>query len=141
MIRLALTLVLMAGTAQAQASNAARYLVRENLEEACNGGPGEAGPGSIFEEDFDADGKRDLMIVHEMITCRPEDSSHGRSSLCGMQVCTVRLYLRRGSLLSLQEDFLGGGVSVNTAATPPIVSGYAHGGATWSFRWRDGAFR
>ncbi|MFW2543344.1 hypothetical protein ACN2XU_11930 [Primorskyibacter sp. 2E107] len=127
--------------AAAQSSNAAQYLLRQNLVEACGGAGGTAAPGTVIEADLDADGRQDLLIAHEMIECRTGSAPYGRSMLCGMQVCTVRIYLRRGNLLALTTDFLGGGVTVNRNATPPLISGYAHGGGPWAIRWRDGAFR
>ncbi|WP_425099780.1 hypothetical protein [Tropicibacter sp. S64] len=141
MIRLIALLLCLPVAATAQSSKAAAYLLDQNIAEACNGGPGTAGPGTLVEADFDGDGRQDLLIAHEGIACRTADSPLGRSGLCGMQVCSVRIYLRRGQLLDLKEDFLGGGITVDTRATPPVIGGYAHGGARWSMRWQNGGFR
>ena len=133
--------VLSAGPLKAQSSNAARYLAAENLVDACGDAPGRFGPGGLIEADFDADGRTDLLVSHEAVRCGGDAASSGRSLMCGMQVCSVRIYLRRGQVLALVEDFLGGGVTVNADATPPVVSGYAHGGAAWSRRWSGDRFR
>lgn len=138
---IALSLIAAAGAAKAQSSNAARYLAKQNISEACNGGAGDFRPGALIEADLDMDGRNDLIVVHEGIRCTGGTTAYGHSAMCGMQVCSVRIYLRRGDLLQLQSDFLGGGVAVNQATTPPVISGYAHGGDTWAIRWTGDRFR
>ncbi|WP_306132705.1 hypothetical protein [Roseivivax marinus] len=122
----------------AQSSNAARYLLQQELSKACefSGGGGQISNGGLMERDFDGDGRDDLLIAHEAIRC----GGSGRSSFCGMQVCSVRIWLRRGDLLTLEKDMLGGGIEVS-GGTPPTISGYGHGGGQWSMRWSGGAFR
>lgn len=124
-------------SAVAQSSNAARYLMNEELATACEGRGGPARiDGGLVERDFDGDGRIDLLIAHDGIAC----GSTGRSGFCGAQVCTVKVWLRRGDLLRLESEFLGGGVNVDDG-TPPTISGYGHGGGTWSMRWDGTGFR
>lgn len=141
MIRVLLTALILCspGGVVAQSSNAARYLLKENIAEGCTEGTGHIDPRALIEADLDGDGRDDLIIAHEGIRCGTSDTR--RSLLCGMQVCSVKIYMRRGDLLRLQEDFLGSGIAVNDNAMPPIVSGYAHGGGKWSLRWSGAGFR
>jgi len=121
----------------AAGSKAADYLVREQIAEACAGQPGRIDPATVIERDLTGDGKADLIISHEGITC----SGGGRSQMCGMQVCSVMIYVREGALLKLAVgDRLGGGVTVGDGAIPAI-SMHGHGGARGSLRWNGSAFR
>ena len=125
--------------AAAQSSNAARYLQGEAIAEACGGGTGSLDPKGLIERDLDGDGEVDLVISHEWIECT-SGGQFGRSLNCGMQVCTVLIYLRRGQLLQLTDEFLGGGVEVGPGQIPEIT-GFAHGGGTWSIRWNGREFK
>ncbi|SFJ38856.1 hypothetical protein [Jannaschia pohangensis] len=134
-MRLALCLALLASPVAAQQSNAARYLVAEELAAACEdrGGQFESG---IFETDFDGDGQLDLMLHHEGIVC---NGVPGRSLFCGAQACTLKIWLRRGDLLKLADEALLASVTVDSA-TPPVVRGYQHGGQELAFRWTGTGF-
>ncbi|GIT91278.1 hypothetical protein JANAI62_17340 [Jannaschia pagri] len=137
MIRLVLAFALLGSPAAAQSSNAARYLAAQEVSEACDGRGGTVSDG-LFERDLDGDGRDDLLIAHEGIRCA--GGGFARSAYCGMQVCTVKIWLRRGDLLKLEEEFLGGGITLGPTSVP-VISGYAHGGASWSMRWSGGGFR
>ena len=80
----------------AQSSNAARYLLQQELSKACefSGGGGQISNGGLMERDFDGDGRDDLLIAHEAIRCggsgrgakshadsdpRPDANSHATS--------------------------------------------------------------
>ena len=88
---LALGLIGLAGPAAAQTSNAAAYLLDEQLTAAC-GTDASAfmDPAGLIERDFDGDGRLDLLISHEGITC-PNAEFNTRSGYCGVQVCSVLL--------------------------------------------------
>lgn len=129
-------LALLAAPAAA-GSRAAGYLIAEQIAEACEGQPGEIDPEAAIERDLTGDGKADLIISHEGITC----SGGARSLMCGMQVCSVMIYVREGSLLKLAVgDLLGGGVTVD-GGNIPTISMHGHGGARGSIRWNGSAFR
>ncbi|SLN46747.1 hypothetical protein ROJ8625_02262 [Roseivivax jejudonensis] len=123
--------------ASAQSSNAARYLLEQELSAACTGIDGRARlDGGLVERDLDGDGRQDLLISHEGIVC----GQTRRSGFCGAQVCSVKIWLRRGDLLELETEFLGGGITVGTGARPTI-SGFGQGGKGWTTRWDGTAFR
>lgn len=138
-IRILTCLVLLALAAPADArSKAAAYLVKEQIASACDGGRGSIDPAGIVERDLDGDGRDDLIIAHEWISCA-SGGQFGRSTFCGMQVCSVMIYLRRGSLLTLVHETLGGGVTVG-AGDVPAISMNAHGGSRGSVKWNGRAF-
>ncbi|MEL6587803.1 MAG: hypothetical protein AAFY65_13775 [Pseudomonadota bacterium] len=137
MIRLALLLIGLAAPAMAQQSNAARYLLGQEVANACNGAAGRISPGSLIERDLTGDGRDDLIIAHEGIRCSGGGSA--RSLECGMQVCTTKIWVRQGDLLVEKAFFLGGGIAV-AGGNPPAITGYAHGGKTWSMRWNGRSF-
>jgi hypothetical protein len=123
------------GPAEAR-SNAAQWLVDREIAEACDGNPGSIDPSGAIERDLDGDGRDDFLLAHEAITCQGDMA---RSLFCGMQVCTVKIFLRRGDLLEQAVDMLGGGVEVG-AGPVPAISMYAHGGARGQLRWNGRAF-
>jgi len=59
-----------------------------NLPSACDGGRGSIDPAGVIERDLDGDGRDDLIIAHEAISCT-SGGQFGRSMFCGMQVCSV----------------------------------------------------
>ncbi len=130
-------LLALAAPAEAR-SKAATFLVKEQIASACEGGRGSIDPAGVIERDLDGDGRDDLIIAHEAISCK-SGGQFGRSTFCGMQVCSVMFYLRRGSLLQLTHEMLGGGVSVGGGAVP-VVSMNAHGGSRGSVKWNGRAF-
>ncbi|QUJ75853.1 hypothetical protein KDD17_13025 [Sulfitobacter albidus] len=132
-----LAATILAGPAQAQsASKAARYLMAQEIKQGCAGG-GKFTAADAVERDLDGDGRKDLLLSHDQLRCRGEQPISKR---CGMQVCTVKIFLRRGDLLQPVADFLGGGVTVGPTNVP-VISGYAHGGDPWAIRWNGRAFR
>ncbi len=65
-----LATILAAAIAPAAAySNAANYLIAEQIASACEGNVGEIDPGSVIERDLTGDGKADLILSHEGINC------------------------------------------------------------------------
>ncbi|ANV99335.1 hypothetical protein LMTR13_03235 [Bradyrhizobium icense] len=127
-----------AGASQPAArSKAADYLIREQISDACERRGGRIDPAAVIERDLTGDGKADLIISHEGITC----TGGGRSSACGMQVCSVMIYVREGPLLKLAVgDLLGMMVTVD-AGRIPTVRWRGHGGSPRAMRWNGGAFR
>lgn len=113
-------------------SKGADYLVREQIAEACNG-QGKIDPAAVIERDLTGDGKDDLVISHEGITC----AGGGRSSFCGAQLCSVNIYVRRGALLKLEREMLGSGVTVKDG----IIHMHALGGKPGMVKWNGREFR
>jgi hypothetical protein len=114
-------------------SKAAQYLVREQIAEACDGKHGKIDPGAVIERDLTGDGRDDLIISHEGITC----GNGERGGSCGMQVCSVMIYIRRGALLVLAREMLGAGVTVRDA----VIHMHAHGGKRGTVKWNGREFR
>lgn len=125
------------GAAAAQSySKAAQYLMAQEIKGACPSG-GRFNASGAIERDLNGDGRKDLILSHGGLTCK---GSNRISGYCGMQVCTVKIFVRQGSLLKLKSDFLGGGVTLGPTNVP-VISGYAHGGAPWAIRWDGRNFR
>ncbi|WP_298858455.1 hypothetical protein [uncultured Sulfitobacter sp.] len=125
------------GAAAAQSySKAARYLMAQEIKAACPLGGRFTSKGAI-ERDLNGDGRKDLLLSHGELRCK---GSRTLSKYCGMQVCTVKIFVRQGQLLKLSSDFLGGGVTLGPTNVP-VISGYAHGGAPWAIRWNGRNFR
>lgn len=128
MIRIAaLGLVVLGGCAGSVAaqsySKAAQYLIAQEIKAACPSGGRFSAEGAI-ERDLTGDGRKDLVLSHGALTCK---GNNRISNYCGMQACTVKLFVREGQLLSLKSDLLGGGVTLDPTNVP-LISGYAHGG-------------
>ncbi len=118
-------------------SKAADYLVREQIADACEAKGGKIDPAAVIERDLTGDGKADLIISHDGISC----SGGGRSTACGMQVCAVKIYVRDGALLKLAVgDLLGTAVKVGDGAVPTI-EWRIHGGSGRMTKWNGQAFR
>jgi len=132
---LATGLALIAGPAAAY-SNAAEYLIAQEVAAGCNGGAGTIAPDGVIERDLTGDGRADLVLAHDGIAC----AGGGRSNACGAQVCSVLIYVRRGALLELEEELLGTGVTVEGGGVPEIRF-FGHGGGARSIRWDGQAFR
>lgn len=132
-----LAILLLLAPAPAQAlSAAARFLIDEAVAEGCPSG-GSMDTSRVVERDLDGDGRADLILSHEWVTCTGGGSSI--SGLCGMQVCTTYIYLRRGDLLVEQASFLNSVVSVGDGPRPAITL-RSHGGATGTIRWDGRSF-
>lgn len=133
----ALAFIAVAAPLSAQSySKAAQYLMAQEITAACPSG-GHFAPQGAIERDLNGDGRKDFLLSHDQVTCK---GSNKISRSCGMQVCTVKIFLREGQLLKLKSDFLGGGVTVGPTRVP-VISGYAHGGDPWAIRWNGRAFR
>ena len=136
---LACLAVVLAVTAPAQArSRAADYLVAEQIAAACNGGSGTIEPVGVIERDLTGDGAADLIIAHEAITCTGGGHT-GRSLYCGMQVCSVHFFVRRGALLEPVLEMFGGGVAAGPGDVP-VITMHGHGGGQGSVRWNGRTF-
>ncbi len=135
-----LTLVILMGSlfaSQAVAeSRAAAYLAKQEINEGCDGRQGRIDPAGLIERDLDGDGLADLIISHEAIECAGRMS---RSNHCGMQVCSVLFYVRRGSLLQKVHDMLGANVKVGRERIPKVHMD-AHGGGGGYVRWNGKSF-
>lgn len=117
-------------------SKAADWLVQEQIAEGCgNNRPGRFAPSALIERDLTGDGKKDLIISHDGLTC----GSGARSSFCGMRTCTVILYVREGDLLRKSKDVLSIGVTVG-AGNPPAIELIGNDFQERTMRWDGRAF-
>ena len=131
---LPLLLALAVSTAAAEVrAETVREIVAREVADACGGAPGKLARDGLIARDLDGDGREDLIVSHEWITCAEGGGMGGRSLFCGMQVCSVNIYVARGSGLVPEREMLGGGVRVGPGARPEITM-YAHGGSEGSFR-------
>lgn len=117
-------------------SGAAAYLLKQEITDGCESGKGTIGPSGAIERDLDGDGLLDLIIAHDAIQCSGQAT---RSRNCGMQVCSVIFYLKRGRLLRKAGDMLGSNVQVASGTVPRIYM-FAHGGRRGSVRWNGRSF-
>ncbi len=115
-------------------SKAAQWLVKEEIAAACENGRGSIDPSGVIERDLNGDGRADLIISHDAIHC-----GRDRSDFCGMQVCTVLFYIRRGDLLVKVQEMLGANVEVRSGRVPAIFLS-AHGGGGGAVRWNGRRF-
>ena len=117
-------------------SKAAAYLIKQEIAEGCESHQGTMGASGAIERDLDGDGLPDLIIAHDEIHCSGQST---RSTNCGMQICSVTFYMRRGQLLQKIHDMLGSGVSVGNERIPKVHM-YAHGGRRGFVRWNGHGF-
>lgn len=117
-------------------SKAAAYLVEKEIAGACNGENGSIKKSAVIERDLTGDGRNDLIVSHEGITC----ANGGRSGFCGAQVCSFNIYIREGELLKPNKEMLGMGVHVSSEATPTIYW-HTRGDSVQKFRWNGKEFR
>lgn len=140
MIRAALllaTLFTTAFTSHADAqSKAVAYLVKQEITEGCESHRGTMDPAGIIERDLDGDGLPDLILADDALKC---SGASERSVNCGMQVCSVTFYLRRGPLLQKVHEMLGAGVTVGAERIPKVTM-FAHGGSRGFVRWNGHTF-
>lgn len=118
-------------------SNAAGYVVAQEVSAACAGGPGRYDPAYVVERDLDGDGRDDLVISHEGIDC----DGTGRSAECGMMLCGIKIWLRRGTLLVPAVDDLMGYDFAVGEGRPPEIRWVAQNGVPMSIRWDGTGFR
>lgn len=125
-----------AGAQQQKLSNAAAYLLNEQLGVACESRGGWVDPSGFIESDFTGDGKADLLIDHRGFRCHGKPSA---SLQCGMQVCSTRIYVREGQLLHLKweahamQPEIGGGRF-------PVIRLRGHGGTPGAIQWNGSSF-
>ncbi len=128
-------LALLVAPAVAHAQTAAD-LVRKEIAKACDGKRGQIAPNAVIERDLTGDGQVDLIISHEGITC----PGSGRSGFCGMQVCSVMIYVRSGAVLKLALERLGSSVKVGDGPIP-VIQMDAQGGPGRPLKWNGREFR
>jgi hypothetical protein len=126
---------LAAAGAKAQ-SGSAKSIIQAQIREACGASGGRMQKGGAITRDLTGDGKADLLIDHDRIACR----GGGRSGFCGMQICSVYIYVNRNGRLTKSLDTLGGGVTIGKGKRPSI-SMHAHGGKSRRIRWDGKRFR
>ena len=119
-------------------SKATAYLVKQEIARGCDGKKGTIEKSAIIERDLTGDGRKDLIISHEGLTCAGDERK--RSGFCGIRVCSFNIYIRRGKLLKLQIEMLGMGLHV-TKGRIPTIHWYAHDGSAQKFRWDGKRFR
>ena len=112
-------------------SNAERWLVNQAIFEGCEGAGGRFDTG-VYRNDLDGDGRADLIIDHNGLTCFGNIRS---SSFCG-QLCSVDIYLRRGNLLQYTTNYLGFVENISNGIRPIItlLSRGSHGAVQWNGR-------
>ena len=85
--------ILSVGDAAAQSySKAARYLMAQEIKASCPMGGRFTSKGAI-ERDLTGDGRKDLVLAHGELRCK---GNRSLSKYCGMQVCTVKIFVREG---------------------------------------------
>jgi len=122
------------GGARAQSTDAqTREVLMREIAEACEGARGKIAREGAIERDLDGDGLDDLIVSHEHIDCGGGGGGiAGRSLFCGMQVCSVNVYMRSPEGLVLEHETLGGGVEVGPGPVPTVRM-YQHGGGEVTF--------
>ncbi|MEX0404830.1 hypothetical protein ABGN05_04035 [Aquibium sp. LZ166] len=115
-------------------SKAAKYLIDQEVSKACEG-PGTIRPESAIERDITGDGRDDLIINHRGIWC-----GSSQSGFCGMQLCDVLIYVRKGSLLHLELETMSGSLRLSDE-NPPDIYLSSHGGDEVPIKWDGNKFR
>ena len=80
----------------------------------------------------------DLIVSHEGIAC--SGAGPGRSGFCGIQLCAVNIYVRRGGALALSKEMLGMHMRVGEGSAPAIYM-YGQGDREITLRWDGQRFR
>ena len=128
---------LAAWPASAQDSNAARWLVSERLSAVCETGQGLFDVQGIIEEDLTGDGRADLILFDDYVTCA---GRHFRPSTCDAGACEFTVYVREGRLLQPKlSDRTVERLEVLRGEPPVIV--YAQRDGVRSVRWNGRIFR
>lgn len=130
-----LAMTISASEAQTQ-SKAVAYLVKQEIAEGCESRKGTMDRSGIIERDLNGDGLPDLILADDALRCSGQSE---RSLNCGMQVCSVTFYLRRGELLQKVHEMLGADVTVGTGQNPKVFMD-AHGGTRGFVRWNGRTF-
>lgn len=118
-------------------SNAANYLIDQQIAAACDGKAGRIDPDSVIERDLTGDGRADLIIHHHGIGC----FDAGRSNYCGAQECSFLIYVRRGTLFTLAGEFAGVEWIRVSEGRIPTIHTVAHGGKPIAVSWNRRKFR
>ena len=128
---------LCAAPAAAQDSNAARWLVTERLSTVCENGQGLFSAEGIIEEDLTGDGRPDLILFDDFVTCA---GRRFRASTCESGECEFNVYVREGALLQPKlSDRTVERLDV-LAGEPPVIV-YAQRDGVRSVRWDGRLFR
>ena len=130
--------LLVAFPAAAQDSNAARWLVTERLSAVCEDGQGLFDPRGIIEEDLTGDGRPDLILFDDFVTC--SGGRRFRPLTCVDGECEFNVYVREGALLQPKlSDRTVERLDV-LVGTPPVIV-YAQRDGVRAVRWNGRAFR
>ena len=110
--------------------------VQAMLTDACQSRGGELDHAGMRVTDLDGDGTVDLLFDEGFVTCKGAQS---RSINCGMQVCSMHVFLWRDGGLRRAGLWLNGFGGL-TDDTPPGIEIISHGGATGVMRWNGQGF-
>ena len=117
-------------------SSAAAWLQNEAVDYACQGAGGSMNNQGMTIADLDGDGRDDLLLQHEWITC-----NQGLPITCGAKgICEIHIFLRRGSLLTKNIEFMGIGVEFDKQSPPTIKTQDFQLQDVYT-RWVGGQFR
>ncbi|AXS41032.1 hypothetical protein [Breoghania sp. L-A4] len=135
----ALTAIALTAPQDAQArSNAARYLINQQIAEGCEGGQGTFEDAGVIEQDITGDGRPDLILDHGGLSCT--GGMMTRSLFCGARACSVLIYVREGDLLVLKEETLSIGAALGRG-TPPVIELMSHSFQERRISWDGRRFR
>jgi hypothetical protein len=121
--------------ALALSPEAARIATSE-AQYGCEGPGGRFSAKGAIERDLTGDGKPDLLINHDELTC---SSSIGRSGSCGAAACTVKIFVREGTRLREVLDILSASVEIGPGSPPRIE--LSRGPNSHAYRWNGRAFK
>lgn len=108
--------------------------ILEAVTYACDSPNGKMSDGSVFIQDLDGDGKKDLILDHAGISC-----TASMNISCGAQVCTTQLFLFRNGDLENVQEILNTVTGVSSDPVPEI-SIYGHGGTQGKIKWNGKQF-
>ena len=121
--------------AQDDLSAATKWLMGEQIAQACEStGRFESG---VYERDLTGDGRRDLILSHDGITC---DGAFRRSGFCGAQVCSTLFYVGAADGTLVQVDEVLSLIGAISDDAIPVIEMYSHGGTFYALRWNGSEF-
>ena len=130
--------VALAAPSAAQESNAARWLVSERLSAVCEDGQGLFDPRGIIERDLTGDGRPDLILFDDYVTC--STGARYRPTTCESGACEFNVYVRECRLLQPKLSDLTVERLDVLMGTPPVIV-YAQREGVRAVRWDGRAFR
>lgn len=114
----------------------AKRIAASEARYGCEGPGGRFSAKGAIERDLTGDGKPDLLINHDELTC---SSSLGRSGSCGAAACTVKIFVREGERFREALDILSASVEIGPGDPPRI--GLSRGPNSHSYRWNGRSFK